>query len=112
MKQTKQQIINDLVKENERLTNKNKFLTEIFEKIEKTLLGRCNFDVNSILEEIIRIKQQNTAEGKILPIVDWTIKEENSKLWYLIRLAMKDETIKEPMYISRMESKFKKPDFN
>lgn len=65
-----------------------------------------------IEREIISLKERVSVEGTYLPMIDRAFKEENAKLWYLIRVAMHDKLIEEPLDIQKDSSRFDKPNFD
>lgn len=122
MKKTKQQIIDELKKELE-ISRKNLQLSvgtfhDRDERLNKILCpdriysiaNMKNFD--QLCDEIVALKTKVSTEGGLLPYIDHTIREENAKLWYLVRVTLKDPLIKEPFDMQRQESRFNSPNFN
>ena len=120
MKKTKDQIITELKETVDRI---DKERIAVYEKLQDLqtyfdkLLFRQDYTKQragweNIKMEVAKIKGSLTTEGQMLPIREHYVKEENSKLWYLIRVAMNDKSIKEPQDFSKLQSKFINPDFN
>ena len=65
-----------------------------------------------IFGKIGEIQGKVITQGQILPMIDHEIKDENTKLWYMIRVAMGDKGREEPVDPITNQSKFKHPNFN
>ena len=76
------------------------------------LYGSEKRDWPEIKVKIKDIKQELITEGKMISAIEVQTKEENSKLWYLVRVAMNDPKLTEPIKFESMESRFDRPNFN
>lgn len=90
------------------------FLKELMSIIEPNYLPRYDDKLTKqgVLNRVSQLKERVTTEGGLLPLIDHTIKEENAKLWYLVRVAMNDKSIEEPRDMASDKSRFTRPDFN
>ena len=59
-------------------------------------------DIPNLLAEF---KGRSTGEGEIMNGYNAHIDNENAKLWYMVRVAMKDETLKPVPYVEHHSGK-------
>jgi hypothetical protein len=64
---------------------------------------------DEIFEVIAHMKGKLSAEGKLLPMIDHTIRDDNEKLWHMLRLALKDPNIKMKVDPNTMRDQFGNP---
>lgn len=123
MKKTKEQLEVELTKQEILTKEAERSLYTLRQELSELLSGSINYRSglgsysdtltwNQIKARIAQFKGQALGEGKILPMVEWHIKEENAKLWYMIRVAMGDEKRTEPRNLEMMEKVFKNPEWD
>lgn len=118
MKQNKQQHIDTLTKTLDEERIRNQKLEDILSNLKRDLASIlkiddwCGKNFEFFKSEISKLQGRVIAEGQMLPLINHEIMEENSKLWYLIRVAMKDEKNVEPFNMQTGMSRFTKPNFN
>lgn len=69
-------------------------------------------DKKELISEIVGLKATVRSEGASLPMTQRILKEENTKLWYMIRVAMGDKNLEEPIEIDTNRSMFPLPGFD
>lgn len=64
--------------------------------------------------EIARLQERAEARNDrgVGDIAIRILREENAKLWYMVRLSMNDASIHEPINRETNQSAFNRPDFN
>lgn len=105
---------------NERLSISEKKMSEnwaLYIFLKDTISEAIFDDRHSHTTEEIMVKIGNLqgrvwSEGALLPGIDHSLKDQNVKLYYLLRLALDDKNLEEPVDPENGQSKFFKPNFN
>ena len=67
--------------------------------------------LNALLDKVANLSGQSLREGQMISMAEHYAKEENAKLWYLVRMSMGDKNLTEPITPDTGMSKFNKPNF-
>jgi len=69
-------------------------------------------DWDEIKEAVRRMKTNLRIDGEVISVHSTLLKEENARLWYMLRAAMGDEHRSEPRDRINMESRIPKPNWD
>ena len=72
---------------------------------------RHGMSPSEIQEEVSHIKGRLYSEGMMIPIIEHNMRDENSKLWYLMRVVLGDKGREEPFDPGSLRNKFREPNF-
>ncbi len=76
------------------------------------LYGYSVLDFDKMIRRVYELRGEARVEGKARGEREYMLRQENAKLWYMVRLSMKDPDAKEPMETMADRPLVERPNFD